>query len=314
MSAPILITGAGGCIGAWVIKQLLDSGTEVIAFDLSAERRRLALLCDDAATADTVVWETGDIADGGRVTEVFARYRPAAVIHLAALQVPFCKADPAAGARVNVVGSVNVFEAARRYGVDRIAYASSVAATAMGESPWLETLYGAYKICNEQTARVYWRDWQIPSIGIRPAVVYGVARDQGMSAAPTVAMLAAVAQRSFVIPFSGTVGLVYAAEAAAVFIRAIAVAQEGTQVFNLNGVQKSVAEVVDMIQQHYPNAEVSYGGAALPFPSDLSDEPLRACIGDYHRRSFAEGVDETLSLFARRVAAGRIAFPEDTHI
>ena len=310
MSAPILITGAGGCIGAWTIKQLQDAGCEVIAFDLSAERQRLVLLYDDATRVDAVVWETGDIADSRRVAEVFARYRPAAVIHLAALQVPFCKADPAAGARVNVVGSINVFEAARQHGVKKIVYASSVAATAMGFPPWLETLYGAYKICNEQTARVYWRDWKIPSIGIRPSVVYGPARDQGMSAAPTVAMLAAVTRRSYVIPFSGSVGFVYAAEAAAAFIGSVEAEQDGAYVFSLNGQEKSVEEVVQLIQRRYPDSDISCTGAALPFPSDTSDEPLRAHIGDYYRLSFEEGMDETLSLFSRRAAAGRINFPE----
>ena len=109
--------------------------------------------------ADSLLWETGDIADVERLAEVVGKYRPTAIVHLAALQVPFCKADPVKGARVNVVGTVNVFEVAKRAGIRRVVYASSVAADAMAPGDgWLETLYGAYKVCNEQVARVYWRE------------------------------------------------------------------------------------------------------------------------------------------------------------
>lgn len=313
MSGPILVTGAAGCIGAWAVKQLRDAGDDVVAFDVSPERRRLALLCDDPAEAAAVEWETGDIADFARVAEVFARHRPRAVIHLAALQVPFCKADPVQGARVNGVGSVNVFEAARQNDCRRIAYASSVAAIAMAadehtETPWLETLYGASKVYNEQNARVYWQDWQVPSVGIRPSVVYGPARDQGMSSKPTVAMLAAVLGARFTVPFTGPVGFVYAAEAAAAFIQAVAAEQSGAHVFALNGVVKTVEEVVAMIRARRPDAEVDYAGAPLPFPAEeLSDAPLRAHIGDYARPEFEDGLDQTLALFAKRVEEGRLS-------
>ena len=85
------------------------------------------------------------------------------MVHLAALQVPFCRADPPLGARVNVVGTVNVLEAAARR-ADRIAgpvvYASSVAAydaleegeTAPAMQGVPSTLYGVYKRANEGTA------------------------------------------------------------------------------------------------------------------------------------------------------------------
>ena len=303
----ILITGAGGCIGAWVVKHLLDAGAKPVAFDLSEDRRRLALLCDNKTDADTVTWETGDIGDYARVAAVVEKHRPSAIIHLAALQVPFCRADPVRGANVNVVGTVNVFEAARQYGIRRITYASSVAASAMGrESQWLETLYGAYKICNEQTARVYWRDIGVSSVGIRPTVVYGPARDQGMSAKPTLAMLAAAAGLPYVVPFTGMVGFVYAAEAAAAFIQAVGADRNGAEVFDLNGTPHTVEEVVGMILARLPQAQVRCEGAALPFPADMSDAPLRAYIGDYAHFEFADGLAATLDLFSRRLAEGRL--------
>lgn len=70
-----------------------------------------------------------------------------AIIHLAGLQVPFCAADPVGGARVNVIGTVTVFEAARRHGLRRVAYARSIGAHGAPEgSPYLATLYGAISV------------------------------------------------------------------------------------------------------------------------------------------------------------------------
>ena len=78
------------------------------------------------------------------------------MIHLAALQVPFCKAYPVAGAKANVVGTVNVLEAARHQGLKRVAYASSIAAHSfLPGRAWLATLYGAYKLCDEMIAHTY---------------------------------------------------------------------------------------------------------------------------------------------------------------
>lgn len=307
MSEKVLVTGAGGCIGAWVMKLLLDGGGDVVAFDLSDDRRRLELLYDNPADAAAAVWECGDIGDTARVAEVFAKHKPAQVIHLAALQVPFCKADPVGGAKVNVVGSINLFESALANGCRQIAYASSVAAAAMGEqSPFLETLYGAYKYCNEQTARVYWRDKQLPSVGIRPNVVFGPARDQGMSSAPTKAMVAAVLGQSYTVPFGGAVGFVYARAAADVFIRAANAAKEGAPVFDLNGESKTVAEVLDMILARIPDARVDSEGGALPFPADLDDAPLYDFIGGGGGVSFDEGFALTMDFFARRAQEGRL--------
>ncbi len=308
MPETILITGAGGCIGAWAVKLAREEGVPVVAFDMSPDKKRLELLYDNPEDANTVLWETGDIADAARVGEVFAKHRPQTVLHLAALQVPFCKESPANGARANVLGTINVFEAARKNGARNIAYASSVAASAMGREQWLETLYGAYKICNEQTARVYWKDWKVPSIGIRPSVVYGPARDQGMSAAPTNAMLAAILQKPFTVPFRGPAGYVYAAEAAAAFLRAAQKENpEGANVFDLNGEQKNTEDIVEMIRARAPGASIRCEGDPLPFPSDMSDAPLRNHIGNYPRPpSLAEGIQMTMDFFTRRKKEGRL--------
>ncbi|MEZ4662300.1 MAG: hypothetical protein R2911_32520 [Caldilineaceae bacterium] len=80
------------------------------------------------------------------------------------------------------------------------------------------TLYGVYKVANEGTAQIYWQDWQVGSVGLRPYIVYGVARDQGMTSDIAKAVLATAAGRPFHIRFDGPVGLQHANDVAQMFI------------------------------------------------------------------------------------------------
>lgn len=304
--AAVMVTGAGGCIAAWVMKDLLEAGATVVGFDLSENKRRAGLAMDDA-TLSRIAWEVGDIADTDRVRAVAEAHGVTAIIHLAALQVPFCKADPVAGARVNVLGTVNVFEAARHLGLKRLAYASSIAVQGMvPDTPWLATLYGAHKACGEAMAGVYWQDWQVPSVGIRPGVVYGPGRDQGMSAAPTFAMLAAVTGAAYEIPFTGPFPFLYVREAAAAFVQAVADDSTDALVFDLNGIGSTIEAVAGMVREHYPEARLSRRGGRFPFPDEISDAPLAARIGAYRKWPLEAGVAETLSLFGDLVREGKL--------
>lgn len=304
---PVLVTGAGGCIGSWTLAILVRAGVPVVAFDLMDDRRRPSLLMSEAELG-RVLWEVGDIADPEAVERAVFRHRASAIIHLAALQVPFCRADPIGGARVNVVGTVAVFEAARRHGVRRLTYASSVAAHgAPSDSPWLPTLYGAYKACDEAIARAYWHDWQVPSLGIRPGVAYGVGRDQGMTSKTTVAILAAVLGKEYEVPFRGPVSYLYAGEIASALVRAVSRDGDRAPVFDCNGVVTTVEDGLEAIRRLVPAAQVRAGGDPLPFPAEDSDALLRAHIGDYGAISLEEGTAETLRAFEVLAREGRIS-------
>lgn len=308
---PVLVTGAGGCIGSWVLALLSRSGVPAVAFDLSEDRRRPRLLIEEKELGK-IAWKTGDISDSGTVMRVLEEVRPCAVIHLAALQVPFCKADPVAGAKVNVVGTVNVFEAARKLGIKRLAYASSIAAYgAMDEGLGaMHTLYGAYKHCDEQIALVYSGDWGVHSIGIRPGVVYGVGRDQGLTSKTTTAILAAAAGKPYDVPFSGGVSWLYTGEVASAFIRAVSRERAGAPVFDMNGVYAPVEEGLKVLRQIAPESRVTASGQPLAFPMHLPDTPLRGFLGDYGTATLSEGIRDTYDAFRSLVSRGLLAAPD----
>lgn len=303
---PVLVTGAGGCIGSWALAILHRSGVPVVAADLSEDRRRAALVMGNE-DANALTWETSDITDAKALNDIVARHKVRAIIHLAGLQVPFCAANPALGARVNVEGTINVLQCAREHQIKRVALASSVAALAFPEGgPWKETLYGAYKKANEQTAFVYWQDWQVPSVCIRPNVVYGVARDQGMSSKTTIGIQAAAMGQAYEVPFSGRQSWLYAGEAAAAFIAVVSQDGDGAYAFDLNGTCAKVEEGLDVLHKIAPDAQITCTGASFPFPPDLDDAPLRAHVPDYPEISLQDGVKATYSAFVQLNNEGRL--------
>ena len=302
---PILVTGAAGCIGSWVIARLLARGLRPVAFDVSQSRRRLYLaLAKDEA--DAVPWETGDLTETETVTQVVRRHEPQAIVHLAALQIPFCVADPVAGARVNVVGTVNVFEAARHHGVERLVYASSVAALAPEGQHGPTTLYGVYKVADEGIARIYALDWGVASIGIRPHTVYGPGRDQGRTSAPTKAMLAAAAGRLFAMPYTGRLRMQHVHEVADAFIAAALAEVEGAHVGDLEGVAASIPEIVAEIRNQVPDADIPVPQNEVAFAIDQSDAHLRGIIGDWPRVGLEDGVAMTIAAFRDLLARGLV--------
>ncbi len=215
-----LVTGAYGALGAWVVRALLDREQEVVTYDLggSDHRLRLSLTGDELEALRRI---DGDVTDLAALERVMDEHDVTNVIHLAALQVPFVRDDPVLGSRVNVTGTVNVLEAMRRRG-DRmgpVVYASSIAAM-KADAEYPSTLYGVFKLANEGTAAGYFADFGVPSVGLRPHTIYGPGRDQGLTSAPTAAMVAAARGEAYEIPFGGSLQLQYVADAGEAFVRA----------------------------------------------------------------------------------------------
>jgi UDP-glucuronate 4-epimerase len=256
-----LVTGALGCIGTWGCRQLVREGHAVIGFDFGEDRHRAELVMapDELAAVEYV---RGDVTDLAAIERVLGGREISHVVHLAAMLVPLAAADPPRGALVNVVGTVNVFEAVKRRGLPGLAYASSAAvydradgiSVAEDADGHPVTHYGVHKLANEGTARIYWQDEGIRSVGLRPHIVYGPGRDHGMTAGPTLAMAAAVRGERYEIPFGGRAQFQYAPETAAMFIAAARAPGDGATVRNVGGPSEHVADVIAAIEAAMPEA------------------------------------------------------------
>jgi nucleoside-diphosphate-sugar epimerase len=290
MPTSYLVTGALGCVGAWVVRCLVDDGVQVVALDAGSADHRLRMALGSTAQSPLVTRVTADVTDVDAVVGVMAEHSVDAVVHLAALQVPGVAAQPVLGARVNVVGMAVVLEAMRQLGVETpLAYASSVAAYGAQDSGaeadgelagHAGTLYGVYKRANEGAAHVYWADHQVASVGLRPYVVYGPGRDQGMTADVTHAIGAAVRGEPYRIRFGGRFQLQYVQDVARAFVAVTRSEFRGAAVTNLGGPAVAIADVVAAIEDVMPQARglVSFDDVALPFPAELESHADRYLV------------------------------------
>lgn len=315
MTEKFLVTGSEGCIGAWVVRHLVNAGVPVAAVDLSAPGRRLHKVLEMEHRGQ-VEHHAADLRDPGEFEALLRDSGATHVVHLAALQVPLVAADPVLGAEVNVTGTVRVLEAVRATApqVRGLAFASSSAAIGPVEAPHRpETLYGVFKLANEHTSRLYARHWGVGSIGLRPCVVYGAARDQGLTAALTHAIKAVVLGIPYRIPFNGLVDLQYAPDVAEAFVKSALAARDGdAPIFDLHGDAVTVDEFVAVLTDLVPETAqlISVADSPIPGNVDMDDVDLRGRVGELGKTSLRDGIADSVRRFREHLAAGVLSRDE----
>ena len=314
----VLVTGGTGCIGSWVVRNLVREHVPVLVLTSSERRQRLELILTDAEL-DRISFVTGDILDLETLDAAARQHGINRIIHLAGMQFPFCAADPIRGALVNVAGTVTIFELARRLGIGRVVYASS-AAVYGPKSHYREAIlgpdaaffptshYGVYKVANEQTAQVYWQNDGIASIGLRPHSVYGPGRDQGVTSKPTVAMIAAAAGRPYHVNFNGRYQFQFADDAAKAFLRAARAPFEGAAVFNIGGSASSVSDIIECIVAVEPAARgrITFDDRPLALPEAFDGRPIVDALGAYAETPLDEGVRRTMDCYRSALRSGAL--------
>jgi nucleoside-diphosphate-sugar epimerase len=292
----VLVTGGNGFIGGWVARRLAARGCELRIFDVREDRSVMAAIAG-SDVAEAAEWRVGNIADASAVSK--AAEECEGIVHLAAVLTPACRTDPLLGARVNLLGSLNVFEAAKSVGIKRLTYISSAAVFGPedGRVPRPTTHYGAFKLACEGSARAYWEDDGLPSVGFRPFVVYGPGRTTGLTAGPTLACRAAAQGKAYAIPYRGSAGLIFVDDVVAACEAALMDPPPGAHVFNLPGRTASVEDVILAIRNIVPRAQITVDGPDLPFAPDVSEENLREVFPDLPATSLADGVAETIAFY-----------------
>jgi nucleoside-diphosphate-sugar epimerase len=183
---PTLVTGGTGFIGTYVVRELLQRGRRVVAFDTRELTEEGRFVLGDHA--DEVTVETGSIDDWSRVLHVVNDHRPVDVVHLATITHPvFLFTNPIPGVRVNLMGTIHVLEAARLFDIRRIVYFSSVGVLPARQYEPIDAahpiflpreavptgVYGASKIAGEAFCFAYNQAFGTDFRTIRPSAVYG---------------------------------------------------------------------------------------------------------------------------------------------
>lgn len=174
-SKNITVTGAAGPVGAAVVRRLAADERSLIATDMR-----------DARVPDGVCFEAADLTNQSAMAALLRSYAVDTVIHCGAISGPMVAADnPHLVASVNVGGTLNLAEAARKASVNRFLALSSMSVYGMqttlnpvSEDAPLNAndVYGASKIAMEAILRAYRYDLGMPTIVLRVASVYGPGR------------------------------------------------------------------------------------------------------------------------------------------
>jgi UDP-glucose 4-epimerase len=188
-----LVTGGAGFIGSHLVDALVDRGDEVVVIDDLSSGKRENL---EGALAGGATLELIDITDAPALMPVVEHFSPEAVFHLAAqIDVRKSMADPGFDVRLNVLGTVNVLEAAARVGASRFVLTSTGGAIygegegREDELPFSEearcepfSVYGQSKYAAEGYVSLYRRMRGLPGVILRLGNVYGPRQDPATEA------------------------------------------------------------------------------------------------------------------------------------
>ena len=179
-----LVTGGAGFIGSNIVDLLVERGDEITVVDDISTGRRENL---EGAIAKGVELVESDIRDAQAMIDICQRVRPERIFHLAArIDVRRSVRDPAGDAYTNVVGTINMLEAARQAEVGRFINTSTGGAiygetdtipTPEGEPPKPKAPYGMSKFCAENYCDLYLRLHDVSTVTLRYGNVYGPRQD-----------------------------------------------------------------------------------------------------------------------------------------
>ncbi len=178
MPEKILVTGGAGFIGSWTVELLVREGYRVVVLDNFST----GSLGNLARVLDRIKVVKGDIRNHVLLDEIIKRYEIDSIIHLAALvSVEEATRNPGEAVRINVNGTHNVLETARKHDLERIVYASSAAV--YGDPKYLpidedhplnpKNIYGATKLGGEALVNAYHDNYGLSTISLRYFNVYG---------------------------------------------------------------------------------------------------------------------------------------------
>lgn len=283
----ILLVGGTGFIGQRVVKALADRGIAPRVFDLPGALGRTALPTGCEAVA-------GDVTDAPAL--IAAAKGCSAIVHLAGLMTVDCAKDPGRAFGVNVMGSLNVFDAAGAAGA-AVAYLSTAGVFGPQDPihPQPMTIYGVTKLAVEGLARVQAADHGIPSLGLRPYIVYGPGESSGIAAGPSIALAAAVRRVPATIRFSGRVGFVHVDDVARLLVAAVTRPMTGATVLTMAGDTREMTEFVDTIRAGTGWDGISISGPPLRIPADLTSDRVPDWLGDHPATTMEDGIAATLA-------------------
>ena len=291
----IIIFGGCGFLGSWIVRVFLKKGYSVSVFDLKIKKKLLTYFVGE--DINKIKFITGDITNYDHVQEATTNIDY--VINLAGLMTPDCSSNPLLGAKVNVLGSINVFEALKKNNIKFLVYTSSAGVFGQKDNyhPFPETHYGAYKLAVEGVARAYFNEAGISSVGIRPYVIYGPGREVGGTAGITLACKAAKQGYGYTVNFSGKAGFVYVQDVVNLVEMLISQIPSGALTFNLNGITADITYLINLIKKNIPLSDIGIKGNPLSIVDEIRGNEPSKIFKKFKYTSLEDGIKKTIDFY-----------------
>ncbi|MDA0637740.1 NAD(P)-dependent oxidoreductase [Nonomuraea sp. MCN248] len=300
-----LVTGATGFIGSYVVDRLLRDGHRVVALDRRPEWAREPAAPDPSAL--TAV--EGDVTDFSLVADLVSGHRVDRVIHLAAELHDRSAAQRGQCIQSNIVGTYNVLEAARLFGVTRTVLASSAAlfspahhdpARPIAEDARIHggDVYEGSKIFGETMGEYYLRTLGVANTSIRIGLAYG--------AACLIGTARRLIDELVTKPLAGEPGrpayhagsmmnMVYIHDTADAFVRASQGPAPSSPVYHVRGDYRSVGDMVEVARKLIPGAVIEPGDSDHRWPMNFDDSLFRREYGYATRWSLEDALADIVA-------------------
>lgn len=302
----VLVTGGAGFIGSHLADRLVEQGDEVIIVDDLSSGNREYL-------PDQAKFHQLDIQDS-KTADLIIDQKPDKIYHLAAQKnLRFSLENPAADAAINILGSLNILEAARQAGTKSIVFASTGGAIydQQADRPTDEQAltrplspYGIGKLSTEHYLYMYEQVYQLPYVALRLSNVYGPRQDPKGEAGVVAIFLNAIT-KSETPKINGdgqqTRDYVFVDDVVNAFVAAGQYVKSG--IFNIGtGQETSVLELWQLIAQSTRTEIVPEHGPAIAgelLASSLSSNLAKSELNWSAQTELREGIDKTVKWFKK---------------
>ena len=248
---------------------------------------------------DGVYYEQGDIMNLESLVRVMQQHEISHIMHTAGLRTTECKQNPLKAVEVNVMGTSNVFEAARQVGgIERVVFTSTAAVYQVPEdgsvgdekaATFPLNSYTATKLAAENIAQFYATEYEIPTVVIRPQIIFGPDRDAGSTAGVSHAIKCAQQKQAYHIEFRGCYGFHYSADVGKCHGVALTQQVPGLyEAYNLPCESLDVENLCQRLNTLVGKELITCGGPEYPFARGLVDKKFQRDFGSFEVTRFDE--------------------------
>jgi len=298
----VLVTGAGGFIGTYLLPALVARGHSVVATDLR--------LPGDAVTTEGVSWHSLDVSRPEEVYRVLLGTRPQAVIHLVSWLAAPCEANPLRGWEINLLSTQYLLDAGLAAGLERFVFSSSISVFGRGVPEPVRddavkepaTIYGQTKLACEHLLRWYRNKHGMAVGAARFPWVYGPGRETGITALYSSKLLDAIARHQPLdIDFPEETGdWLYVRDAVKALLLLLGSDSLPQVEYNIMGGLYSVREAMEVAKRVEPRAQITFRQGTRPsdnpYPLSYDDSAARRDLGWAPDYSLEAGIREHLAL------------------